>query len=203
MGRQAHRATSPGLRSLGAPIVPAHPSFFLAGSWLATFVNGVPDSAAMRHVYTGDYIQPGNRRASPGVVPLGAVLMLCPAVQAFAWTFPVALDLAGFAATARARRLCLGSHHMEEGAARLFGPHHGDLVLRFGTGATPTSQAVDAAVARLAGFPRKLRFVATPAVWPPRGGICQCLSLPLDQYRPCTSSGTFVSFSGPACAPGH
>eukprot|EP00439_Symbiodinium_sp_Y106_P084230 s36_g25.t1 len=120
----------------------------------------------MRHVYTGDYIQPGNRRASPGVVPLGAVLMLCPAVQAFAWTFPVALDLAGFAATARARRLCLGSHHMEEGAARLFGPHHGDLVLRFGTGATPTSQAVDAAVARLAGFPRKLHFVATPLCGP-------------------------------------
>ena len=55
---------------------------------------------------------------------------------------------------------------MEEGAARLFGPHHGEIILRFGTGAAPTSQAVDAAVTRLSGFPRNLHFVAAPLYGP-------------------------------------
>ena len=129
----------------------------LDDAWTSTgwrlFVNGVPEAAAMRHIRFGDYLQPCSGTQCPGVVPLGSLLALCPALRPYAWPLEVVLSGSGFSAPLRRRRKQLGSHRMPEGTARIYGPHHGEVFLQLGTGHTPTALQVDTVLQGLDGCP--------------------------------------------------
>ncbi|CAE7576372.1 unnamed protein product [Symbiodinium microadriaticum] len=142
----------------------------LDGTWTGNgwrlFVNGVPEAAAMRHIRFGDYLQPCSGTQCPGVVPLGSLLALCPALRPYAWPLEVAFTGTGFSALLRRRRKQLGSHRMPEGTARIYGPHHGEIFLQLGTGHTPTALQVDTALQGLDGFPDGLSVLGTPTRHP-------------------------------------
>ena len=142
----------------------------LDNSWTGNgwrlFVNGVPEAAAMRHIRFGDYLQPCSGTQCPGVVPLGSVLALCPALRPYAWPLEIVLSGTGFSAPLRRRRKQLGSHRMPEGTARVYGPHHGEVFLQLGTGHTPTALQVDTALQGLEGFPDGLSVIGTPTRHP-------------------------------------
>ena len=130
------------------------------------FVNGIPEAAAMRHIRTGDYLQPCSGAQCPGVVPLGGVLAICPMLRPYAWPLEVTLSGSGFSASLRKRRKQLGSHRMPEGTARVYGPHHGEIFIQVGTGMTPTALQVDTALQHLDGFPEGLNVLGTPTRHP-------------------------------------
>ena len=142
----------------------------LDADWTANgwrlFINGVPEAAAMRHIRTGDYLQPCSGAQCPGVVPLGSLLTLCPALRPFAWPLEVSITGTGFSASLRKRRKQLGGHRMPEGTARVYGPHHGEIFVQIGTGHTPTALQVDTVLQNLDGFPEGLNVLGTPTRHP-------------------------------------
>ena len=115
----------------------------------------------MRHVRTGDLLQPCSGTRCPGMVPLGSLLELCPQLRPYAWPM-TSMPSEGFFEQLRVRRRQLGSHRMADGMARIYGPHHGEVFYQAGTGLPPTALQLSTALNFLEGFPSELTVVGTP-----------------------------------------
>ena len=111
------------------------------------FINGAPDCCSSQHPQCTlpAAAQPwGDATEQPArTVPISAPL----------WELGAPLERDALFLAIRQRRRQMGSFRMQEGSARVYGPHHGDIVLRLGTGDVPDVRLVQQALRGLLGTP--------------------------------------------------